>query len=182
MRLLILFIIFSINATAQKSIFFAQNKNPATAGSTAFITTPSGSSTPHAGFNGWVGCGFTVGGSNITVTDLGRWVISGNSASHDLTIMDGSGAILVTATINTSGLSVGYNYVSCTPTVLTAGNTYYIMSLETSGGDQFYDIGTVTSTAAGTIITSNYAFFGGPPLTASSGSVSYVPVNFKYYL
>lgn len=162
-------------------------KKPASGVAPITFITSSPSSSPRNNFDGGVGFGFTVGASNITVTELGRWVISGNSGSHLIKIVDAAGAIVGTgsATLNTSGLSVGYNYVSITPLVLTAGNTYYLVSDEANGGDQWNDEQPVTSTADATVIGSYYIIGTGgfnPPQLAASGVRAYVPVNFKYHL
>lgn len=144
--------------------------------STEFITSSLATSLRND-FSGEVGFGFTVGASNITVTDLGRWVVSGNSGSHNLRITDGA-VNLVTASVNTAGQPVGYLYTPCTPTVLLAGVTYYLFSTEVNTGDQWYNEGVVTSTAVATILGSYYIF---PGITLSTaGSYTFVPVNFKY--
>src|SRR5208282_6372495 len=39
--------------------------------------------------NGWTGMQITVGSSNLSVTALGRWVLSGNEFTHTLMIFDG---------------------------------------------------------------------------------------------
>lgn len=143
-----------------------------------FITSP-GSGTLRSDYGDFVGCAFTVGASNITVSELGRWVVSGNSGTHTIKITDAANVTIVSASINTSGLSVGYNYVACTPTVLTSGVTYYIFSGETNGGDQWYNAAAATCTAAGTIDASMY-IIGGVITLNATGSETYVPINFKY--
>ena len=58
-----------------------------------------------AGDNRQVGMQFTVGSSPLTVTDMGRWMISGNSGTHVVTILDAANNTVVSATItNTTGL------------------------------------------------------------------------------
>jgi hypothetical protein len=48
---------------------------------TAFVTGQTLGSLRND-FSNWVGFRFTVGSSNITVGELGRWVVSGNSGTH----------------------------------------------------------------------------------------------------
>jgi hypothetical protein len=145
---------------------------------TAFVTSSPSVLTTRNDATLNVGFELTVGSTGITVTQLGRWVISGNSGTHTLAIYDASCALVVSTTINTSGLSVGYNYVSITPTVLSASTVYYIMSSETASGDLWYDNETYTSTADGTITHSAFSTCN----ANNSTGYSYVPVNFKYYL
>lgn len=132
-------------------------------------------------------CGFEllVGASPITVVQLGRWVVSGNSGTHTVRITDVSGNTLTngTASINTSGATAGQiKYVTLgTPVVLSAATNYCILSDEVNGGDQFYDVDTIiTTTAVITPVTGAYStgeanigFFGGNPHT-------YGPVGFTY--
>jgi hypothetical protein len=136
-------------------------------------------------FNGWVGCKITVGGANITVSQLARWVISGNSAVHALHIRDSAGAVVVVTSVNNSGApAAAYLYAACTPTVLTAGQVYYIMSEEANGGDSFYDGDTtVTSVAAVTVENSVYSLSGtGVPSVAYGAGFSYGPLNATFSL
>lgn len=142
---------------------------------------------PRNDFTASLGFKFTVGAANVTVTDLGRWVISGNSGMHLLSLCSGTdgGAptTLGSVTVNASGATIAaYLYGSITPVTLTAGVSYYIFSDEVNGQDFWYDNnGTLTGSADGTVVGSRYVF-GGSIQAASSGSVGYVPPNFKYHL
>lgn len=153
------------------------------AASSAVITGQS-LGTLRNNFSGIVGFKFTVGAANITVTDLGRWVPSGNSGSHTIYLTDASGTVLASVSVNTSGQPVAYLYGSITPTVLTAAAAYCIISQETSSGDQFYDDDTtLTSTADITVTTSCYTTSVGGSISTSTGGLhSYGPSNFKYHL
>jgi hypothetical protein len=151
--------------------------------STEFITS-SPSTALRSDFTGCVGFNFTVGASSITVTDLGRWVVSGNSLSHTVKIVDTSGTIIVSASINTAGQPVGFTYTSIAPTVLIAATTYIILSEETSPGDEWYEVGPVTHVGGGiaTINGGSYQLAcSGAPAIVFPGTDSYVTVNFKYY-
>lgn len=158
---------------------------PSSSGNTPFITGQT-LGTPRNNITGCVGFEFTVGGSSITVTDVGRWVISGNSGTHNVTIqVKSSSALVAQASVNTSGATAAqYLYASVTPAVLSASTTYWIGSDETNGGDQFYDDNTTyTSTAVATPGFSNFAFSSCPVAASqhNSGAFAYVPVNFKYH-
>lgn len=131
-------------------------------------------------FSSFVGFAFQVGGADITITDLGRWVYSGNSQSHTIKITNGSYTTLCSASLNTSGQTAGqFAYVSCTPTVLTIGNTYYLLAEEFNGGDQWSndDCSGLTHTSDANITFSVY-YLGS--LTTNNSDQSYVPVNLKY--
>jgi len=133
-------------------------------------------------FGDALGCGFTVGSSAVVVSALGRWVVSGNSGSHLLFIADFSGTTIGTATINTSGLPVGYNYVNIDQGLITlqADSFYYLQSVEVSGGDFWYNVDTTPT------VDSRFAYSGafdrvGGTLTFSDTSGIYGPVNLLFY-
>lgn len=156
--------------------------------STAWLTA-SGGGTPRNNQDGCIGGYFTVGGASITVTDLGRWVISGNSASHTLYLTDASGNRLGSVAVNTSGASVGFLYGSITPVVLSASTKYRILSTEVNGGDNFYDFGAYTTTAVAALGGGNYDGSAvdcaanpipGISEVAVAGDM-YVPIDFKYH-
>ncbi len=147
--------------------------------SITFITTQT-LGTLRNNFSGLVGFRFAVNtSSNITVTDLGRWVVSGNSGSHFVGLynMVGTGTLLTSATVVTSGAAVGFAYAACTPVTLTAGSTYVVQSTETSGGDQWYDSNTVLTPVStiGSILSAQFS------ILSSNGAAnnSYGPVSFK---
>jgi hypothetical protein len=161
----------------------------AAGGGTPWILTQTPES-PRNDVDGCVGVGFTVGGSNITVTDLGRWVISGNSQSHTISLLDNSGTVLASVAVATSAAPIGdYKYGSITPTVLTAATIYWVASAETNGGDQWYN--TINTSAPGYTTTSaaNTAFkafdttgaCGGAAPSSGGTDNAFVPVNFKYH-
>ena len=67
------------------------------------------------------------------------------------------------------------------PIVLNANTTYYVLSQETSGGDQWYDFNTTATT--GWVASLNGAVWGGgAPYAFVAGTAGrmYVPVDFKY--
>src|SRR5712691_2315366 len=79
------------------------------------------------------------------------------------------------------GVSGQFKYVSLgSPVTLQANTAYYLASQEASGGDQWYDTGTVSSTTAATVNNSIFSFNGWN--SYSTANTSYVPVNFQYAL
>jgi len=56
-----------------------------------------------------------------------------------------------------------------------------VVSQEASGGDQWYDTGTVSSTTAGAVNTSIYSFNSANWYAYNTTNSSYVPANFQYH-
>lgn len=152
-------------------------------GDTAWVTSVSGG-TARNNFGGVAGNKFTVN-STITVTSLGAWVISGSSQTHRIGIWNSGLTKLAEVSLNKSGLSTGFNYVSmgASPVTLTAGS-YFIGEEEFSGGDSFLnDDLTLATTGVATITTSSFTSgaYGVPNNLANAGVRSFVPPNFLYH-
>jgi hypothetical protein len=157
-----------------------QTNNPAAR--VPFVTAQTLGSPVRNDFSGQVGFQFTVGPSPITVTALGRWVISGNNQAHTLSIVRAADlAPMGSVSVPTSGATPGaYAYGTVTPFTLAASTSYYMMTTEVIGGDNWYgDTGsTMTTTGAAIINNSEYS---SDSVTYNVGvAASYGPVNFKY--
>jgi hypothetical protein len=66
--------------------------------------------TPRNNFIGWVGFAFTTGAKALSVGQLGRWVVAGNTGAHALKLVDAATGLDVSgasATVNTSGAAAG---------------------------------------------------------------------------
>jgi hypothetical protein len=137
-----------------------------------------------SGHVGGVGFEFTVGSSPMTVYSLGRWVASGNTGTHAVSLVQASnGATVATANVVTAGAPAGaYTYTTLgTPVVLTANTAYYLLSEEASPGDQWYnDTTALTTTGAGTINNAEDSASGGRYSVETVGSFGDGPVNFTY--
>jgi hypothetical protein len=82
---------------------------------------------------GLLGIKITLGATPITVTALGRWVISGNHNSHVMHLRNSSNVDITTCTVNCSGATAGqYLYGAISAQVLSAFGVYYIFSSEDS--------------------------------------------------
>src|SRR5208283_1819676 len=132
---------------------------PAATG-TAFVTSSSGA-TVRSDFTGWVGMKIAVGPGALNVSAIGRICIAGNSAAHMVKFVNGSNGTDVTGgavSVNMAGCSSGqFQYSSlATPITLQAGATYYLVSQELQGGDQWYDHAPLSSTNAATVSDSIY--------------------------
>jgi hypothetical protein len=159
-------------------------------GGTSFVTGQTlGSITNSLGTAVCLGFAFlTQASPAITINQLGRWVVSGNTASHVLSITDLNGTSLASCTVNTSGQTAGqFIYCSVTPTALTGTTQYRMFSHETNGGDSVYnDTNTsITATSVATLQGSIYATGGtSPDCTGIAGSnaapFTYGPLDFKY--
>jgi len=155
---------------------------PAASSSTAFVTGQTLSSLRN-NYLGHVGFKFTVGAASITITELARWVVSGNSGTHAVYLLNSAGSTLGSVSVATSGEPVGYKYVALASSVtMAAGAVGFIVSAEANGGDQWYDAPVnVTTTAAATM--NGFAFVGFPlglPSSGGSANQTFGPSNFRY--
>ena len=158
-------------------------------GDTSFITGQT-VGTLRADFTASVGMQVTIAGTDVVVTQLGRWVISGNSQTHILRIYSdpfGTPTLLGSVTVNTSGATAGaYLYGTLSsPVTLTASTAYVIVSDETNGGDQWSGSdASVTHTAVATVDQAVYrgGATGGSGTFGAGGSTNnaFGPIAFKY--
>lgn len=152
--------------------------------STPFIVTQALGSLRN-NFTGCVGVEFRLTLGDITVTDIGRWVVSGNSGTHTVYIISGTGTVFGSASVNTSGAAVAdYKYASVTPFSLLNNTTYYIVSSETNGSDQWYDLNTTYTSDSHTTAGQPTIWAGCAGVIsfpASSAGHTYVPPNFKFH-
>ncbi len=110
-----------------------------TAGPELFdLVTVDGLGANQNDFTGKVGFRFTAT-ADITLREIGRWKIVGNTQVHTLRVYNFSGTQLATTSVDMStGAANDFIYGTLNVTVAMAnGATYYIMSDETNGGDQF---------------------------------------------
>jgi hypothetical protein len=131
----------------------------------------------------WAGATIKVGSSNLTVTALGRMMLAGNSGTHTLILAGPNGQAIASVTVSMAGGVVGqFQYATLSnPVVLLANQTYYLVSQETSGGDQ-YAWGSVVTTTSAAMVT---GAAGGSPFTGfglafAIPGVEYGPVDLKY--
>ena len=137
--------------------------------------------------SGWVGMSVTVGGSPVTVTALGRMFAPGNTGSHTVKIVNAANGQDVSggsASVTMSGGVAGsfvYGNLGGSVT-LNANTTYYIVSHETQGGDQWYDVNTTIQTASVAAETTSIWSLDGTTTYQTTGPAnqSYVPVDFLY--
>lgn len=157
-------------------------------GPASFITGFALSNPPlRNNFTGWVGMKFTVGANAISVSSLGRVCVAGNSGTHTIKLVNASNGTDVpggSLALSMAGCSAGQFWYGQPAGAITlpANGVYYLVSLEASGGDQWYDYGGVSSTNAATVNNSVYSFGGSSWIAVSMANTSYVPPNFIYTL
>lgn len=125
------------------------------------------------------GMKITVGGSPVTVSELG---IYGNSGTHRGTVVlhvrSSGGTSLGTATVTWGTSAQWYWGTLGSPVVLSASTVYYIMTEDLNVDDVHGPATIVTSTAVATI---NDSAYGQPPSDQGFGAGrSTGPVSFKY--
>jgi len=92
-------------------------------------------------FDGFLGATFKVT-STKQVQELGRFVATGNSELHNVSLIDGSSwTVIASAAIDPSaGPELdGFAWASVPPVTVLPGRPYFLVSFERSGGDFFYD-------------------------------------------
>lgn len=153
---------------------------------TSFVASVNLGSAPlRNDFTGDVGMQFTVGAASITVNDLCRYFTSGNSQTHTLTLASTSGATLASVSVDMGAGSADANGFKCATlssgVSLAANTSYYLVSSETTGGDQWRDYTTALTPAsgAGSIPSAVYRY-GGSYTTYGGNGNSYGPVDFYY--
>jgi hypothetical protein len=152
---------------------------------TAFVVSKVLDTWVRNDFSGWVGMKLTVGATALTVTELGRIFVSGNSSTHTVKLIRASDQVDVpngAVAIGMAGGSAGqfkYGRLS-SPVTLGAGTMYYLVSEEVSGGDYWHNFNAVTTTSAATCDSGVYFGSGYPWSLYGGPNQSYVPVDFKY--
>jgi RHS repeat-associated protein len=114
-----------------------------TASASDALAVPSLGTAQNSNATGWYGLEITIGSSDVLVASLGRYKKSGNTGTHDVKLVDattGSDVAGTTVTVNMTSVGFGqFAYASLdNPVKLLAGHSYYLVSHETNGGDQWY--------------------------------------------
>ncbi len=155
-------------------------------GDSIFVTGQS-FTTSSNNFSGPLGFDFTVGGADITITQLGRWVKSGNNQTHVLYFRTWrSGGTLASVTVDCNGATPG-DYVWGTlssPYVLYAGLRCVLYTTEVSGLDDWYDGSncTISTTPVASVTDAALDFGAGDTDAGYGANHTWGPVNFKYHL
>ena len=134
---------------------------------------------------GFVGMQLAVHSSAITVAQIGRACAPGNSATHLVEFINAATKAVVpnsAVMVNMWGCTPG-QFVYTNPggsVMLQPNTTYYLVSQETNGGDQFYNHGSITTTGVVSVSNSIWSPDGANWNAIDGANSSYGPVNFKY--
>jgi hypothetical protein len=137
-------------------------------------------------FSGWVGMKVTVGANPLYVSSLGRICVANNKGSHGVKLVDvgaGSDVSGGSVTLNMTGCTRGQFVYAALPAALTLlpGASYYLVSQEAAGGDQWYDSGAIATAQDAAAVNAVYSWNSGWQLQGGPNG-SYVPPNFQYSL
>jgi probable HAF family extracellular repeat protein len=137
-------------------------------------------------FTGWIGMQIDVGSSPITVTELGRMMVAGNSGTHELLLVSASDGQDVPGGLVTVSLSGGvpgeFRYGTLpNPVTLSANTSYFLVSNETAGGDSWHDVADTLVTTSNVAAASGlYGWGPGGWYSYGGANHAYGPVDFKY--
>ena len=126
------------------------------------VGTPGAQTNSHSGWQwyGWIGVRFTTPAGGLTVSQLGRYAIAGNTQVHQVRIFDAAtGGDVAKAMVNCSGQS-GWVYAPIIggAKTLAGSQAYYLTTDNYSGEDYFYSGSTAVSGSGG--ITINNSAWG----------------------
>ncbi len=151
-----------------------------------FVTSPPTLGTLQRNSNGTWGMRITVGSSLINVQSLGRWVVSGNTQSHTVSIVDTSGNVVPggSVTVNTSGKPAGaFTYTNlAAPVTLQVGGIYAIVCDVSTVGDFWYYLDTVITTTSDAHDDGSCNIQGGGISLFGNANTCPGPLDFTYTL
>ena len=151
--------------------------------SSPLITAVTGAVTLRNDLTWCLGFKFTTPPSPVRVaTALGRYRIAGNGGTHTVYLLNSSGSVLVSASVDLTTVSNGqFAWTDISPFTLSVSTNYYLVSGELNAGDQWYDQTGVTSAGQVTMAGSAYqASCAGAPSDVGGTTASYGPPNVKF--
>ncbi|MBV9745880.1 MAG: hypothetical protein JO099_19120 [Acidobacteriia bacterium] len=138
-------------------------------------------------YSGWVGMSIRTGSNALTVTALGRIVLTGDSAAHTVKLVNGAtgldvpGASAPVSTVSGSPGNFAYTPLS-SPVTLNANTVYYVVTQEVAGGDVWCDYnGTIVQTTNAATVTSAVYSSGSAYIVTGGSGQTYGPVDFRYH-
>jgi len=146
--------------------------------------------TPRNDFTGWVGMAIVPQGEDRLVYAIARYCLPGNTGNHSVKIVDANGNDVpdTTTNVNLAGQTANqFVYASLSGVTLKANLKYYVLSYETTGGDQFFDFTSTLVLSSDGFFNVTSAVFGDPtatpsiPYTEMGGpNNSYGPLDIHY--
>lgn len=148
---------------------------------TSWITTIT-AGTVRNNFTGVLGTKITTAAAPISVKQVGRYCLTGNSQAHTFYVSSSLSTVVGSVSIPMTGCTPGTFVYAALTITLSASTDYYLGTAETSGGDSWYDNNAAfTST---NVVTAFNAIFSSvdPPVYQSAGGTTnmYGTVSFKY--
>jgi len=127
----------------------------------------------------------TVGSQPLLVTSLGRIAAPGNVNAHTVKLVTAATGIDVpggSASVSTAGATTGTFVYTALPSAVTlnANTTYYVLSQETSGGDQWYDYNTFAQCTPDGVLGPAVYSIGSYYVMPRAAGYMFAPVDFKY--
>ncbi|MBB6671269.1 hypothetical protein [Cohnella nanjingensis] len=172
--------IMSVSGTRTYECTTCTINNPGTGGTSFVTAVQPNEASLRTDVTEQVGFKFTIGSTPITVTQLGRMYHAGNNKVHTVKLVDPSGKVIATASVDMNqGApdSLGFKYGGITPVTLNPNTSYYIYSLEIQYGDNWYNnTAFVSTTSAASVDNASY----GDRIVNGSAGNTYGAVNFKY--
>lgn len=162
------------------------------------IDQPPITGTVRNNYPGWLGIEILVGPSPILVTQLGRIIAPANSGVHDVKIVSPvttpagapvDGNDLVSASVTTVAQADGSNVGTFAwatlpqPVTLQPNTIYFIVSLESGGGDLWFDEQPLSATSVATIQFSTTVRLTDPDIgkyQRGQTGQGFVPVSLRY--
>jgi beta-glucanase (GH16 family) len=133
---------------------------------------------------GWIGTKFTVGSSPVTISQLGRMAISGNTQTHEVRLFNATtGDDVARTNVNLSGQSgMVYGNIVGGAVTLAANTSYYLLTDNYKDGDMFYNGNTaVTSTGGITINDSRWGVWSSGKLFSVDSTASGFTQKYGYF-
>jgi hypothetical protein len=173
----------AVNVSGESDLSDEATATPAFAFGAFVIQSMFG--TPRPGQNGLYGMEILVGPADFTIGTLGRAYGLGVVGQHEIKLIDaGDGTELGHAFVDMSTPPEGdFIYGPMKPASVTvhAGKSYYILSEELTGGDQFYDQDTTVQTRPeAEVIEAIYSDAPGLYVPVGAAGHTYGPVSFQY--
>ncbi|MBA3342243.1 MAG: fibronectin type III domain-containing protein [Gemmatimonadaceae bacterium] len=152
----------------------------------SFVTSKT-LGTPRNAFTAFLGMAIQVGPSPLTIVTLGRVFVPGNSQIHVVKIVDGTTGADIPgglASVNMANGTVAGDFVYASlasPVTLNANTSYFVVSQETMGQDEFHDNNTTIQTSSVAITTGSIFGTGGTSYNVDGpAGRTYGPVDFQY--
>ena len=139
---------------------------------------------PRNDYTGWVGMQLTIGNAPITISSLGRFYVTGNKGTHTVKLVrasDGADMPGGSTSVPATGIPNTITYAPlASPIQLQAYTSYFLVSEEVSGGDQWGDTASLSSPPGITVNNSIYNNGLSQWIPIGASNTSFGPLSFIY--